>query len=80
MRALADSLRRSQSGRKDSPLPQTSAAVILVVKALVDDDMREAAPERKFPGFTDVQDLAAQIVALWSRDAAGLNGARIPLN
>ena len=79
MRALADSLRRSQSGRKDNPLPQTSAAVILVVKALVDEAMREAAPERKFPGFTDVKDLAAQIVALWSRDAGGLNGARIPL-
>ena len=79
MRALADSLRRSQSGRKDNPLPQTSAAVILVVKALVDDDMREAAPERKFPGFTDVQDLATRIVALWSADAAELNGARIPL-
>ena len=79
MRSLADSLRRSQSGRKDDPLPQTSAAVILVVKALVDDAMREAAPDRKFPGFTDVQDLATQIVALWSADAAELNGARIPL-
>jgi NADP-dependent 3-hydroxy acid dehydrogenase YdfG len=79
MRALADSFRRSQSGRKDNPLPQTGAAAILVVKALVDDAMREAAPDRKFPGFTDVKDLAAQIVALWSRDAAELNGARIPL-
>ena len=79
MRALADSLRRSQSGRKDDPVPQTSAAVILVVKALVDDAMREAAPERKFPGFTDVQELATRIVALWSADAAELNGARIPL-
>ena len=79
MRALADSFRRFQSGRKDNPLPQTSAAVILVVKALVDDAMREAAPERKFPGFTDVQELAGRIVALWSADAAELNGARIPL-
>lgn len=79
MRALADSLRRSQAGRKDDPLPQTSAAVILVVKALVDVAMREAAPERKFPGFTDVQELATHIVALWSADAAELNGARMPL-
>jgi NADP-dependent 3-hydroxy acid dehydrogenase YdfG len=79
MRALADSFHRSQSGRKDNPLPQTSAAVILVVKALVDEAMREVAPDRKFPGFTDVSTLAAQIVALWSRDAAELNGARIPL-
>jgi len=45
MRALADSL-----GRKDNPVPQTSAAVILVVKALVDDALREAAPGLKFPG------------------------------
>ena len=79
MRALADSFRRFQSGRKDNPLPQTSAAVILVVKALVDDAMREAAPERKFPGFTDVRELAGRIVALWSADAAELNGARIAL-
>ncbi len=79
MRALADSFRRLQSGRKDHPLPQTSAATILVVKALVDDAMRAAAPERKFPGFTDVNDLAEKIVWLWARDAAELNGARIPL-
>jgi len=80
MRSLADSLRRSQSGRKTEPVPQTSAAVILVVKALVDDAMREAAPERKFPGFTDTSDLARTIVDLWTRDAAELNGARITLS
>ena len=79
MRALADSLRRLQSGRKDNPVPQTSAAVILVVKALVDDAMRKAGPDRKFPGFTEVTDLAETIVDLWARDAAELNGARIPL-
>ena len=46
----------------------------------VDDRMRAASPERKFPGFTPVDDLAASIVGLWSTDAAELNGARIGLD
>lgn len=78
MLALADSLRRAQSGA-DEPVPQTSAATVLVIKALVDARMRAAAPERKFPGFTDVEELAARIVGLWSTGAAELNGARIVL-
>ncbi len=80
MLALADSLRRAQSGRKEHPIPQTSAATILVIKALVDDRMRAESPERKFPGFTHVDDLAARFVGLWSTDAAELNGARIRLD
>ncbi|MGS0687521.1 SDR family NAD(P)-dependent oxidoreductase [Nakamurella sp. GG22] len=79
MLALADSFRRAQSGNKEQPVPQTSAATILVIKALVTDRMRAEAPERKFPGFTDVADLAARIVGLWSEDAAALNGVRLPL-
>ena len=84
MLALADSLRRAQSGLgpgpDGSPVPQTSAATILVVKGLVDGRMRAESPTRKFPGFTDVDDLAARIVGLWSSDAAALNGARIELD
>jgi NADP-dependent 3-hydroxy acid dehydrogenase YdfG len=79
MLALADSFRRAQSGRKADPQPQTAAAIILVIKALVDDDMRRRSPDRGFPGFTDVTDLATRIVGLWSDDAADLNGARIEL-
>ena len=79
MLALADSLNRHQSGRKEDPRPQTSAAVILAVKALVDDEMRAASPDRAFPGFTDVADLATAIVGLWSADAAKVNGTRITL-
>ena len=79
MLALADSLRRSQSGRKQGAAPQTSAAVVLVIKALVDDRMRAQSPERSFPGFTDVDDLANRVVGLWSTDAAELNGTRIAL-
>jgi len=73
MLALADSFRQTED---DQP---NSAATIFVIKALVDDAMRDAAPERKFPGFTDVDDLAARIVGLWSTPANELNGARIPL-
>ncbi|MFI6454805.1 SDR family NAD(P)-dependent oxidoreductase [Streptosporangium amethystogenes] len=53
-----------------------STANILVVKALVHDGMRAAAPERRFPGFTDVDDLAEAIDRLWETDA---NGTRIDL-
>ncbi|MDQ2846465.1 MAG: SDR family NAD(P)-dependent oxidoreductase [Actinomycetota bacterium] len=68
LRALADSLRRNQSGRKDNPLPQTSAAVILVIKAIGD-----AA------GFTPAEALASRIAGLFDADADELNGARIDL-
>ncbi|MER6582272.1 SDR family NAD(P)-dependent oxidoreductase [Nonomuraea sp. NPDC001023] len=56
-----------------------AAAVILVVKALVNDAMRAAKPEAKFPGFTDVGDLAAAIAGLYDRPAADINGTRLDL-
>jgi NAD(P)-dependent dehydrogenase (short-subunit alcohol dehydrogenase family) len=71
MLALADSFRAGAPG---------AAATILVIKALVDDRMRAQAPHRKFPGFTDVDELAARIVGLWSMDAQACNGARIALD
>lgn len=52
------------------------AAVVLVVKALVDEGMRAAAPERRFPGYTEVTLLAEEISALFTQPAAGLNGIR----
>lgn len=57
----------------------SSAAVVFVVKALVDDAMREKAPERQFPGFTDVGELGAAAVGLFHTDAAELNGRKLPL-
>ncbi|GGK88790.1 oxidoreductase [Sphaerisporangium melleum] len=66
--ALADALRDTRS-----------AATILVIKALVNDEMRAASPERAFPGFTDVADLAAAVAALWDRPAAEVNGVRLDL-
>ncbi|GGS64164.1 oxidoreductase [Planobispora rosea] len=53
-----------------------STANILVVKALVHEGMRAANPEKTFPGFTDVDDLAAAIEGLWDTD---VNGTRMDL-
>jgi len=74
--AMADSFRRLQSGRADGPLPQTAAATVLVVKALVHDGLRAAKPDASFAGYTDVRDLAEAIVGLWDADAADVNGQR----
>jgi 3-oxoacyl-[acyl-carrier protein] reductase len=71
--AVADGFRRDQSAE------QHSAAVVLVAKALVDADMRSRHPERKFPGYTDVEDLAAVVVGLFGKPAAELNGQRMLL-
>jgi NAD(P)-dependent dehydrogenase (short-subunit alcohol dehydrogenase family) len=57
----------------------SSSATILVVKALVNDAMRERNPEGRFPGFTDVNDLAAAIGGLYDRPAAEINGTRLDL-
>lgn len=62
------------------PAGDGPAAVVLVVKALVDDAMRAASPERKFPGFTDVAVLGQTVVGLFSTPAVQLNGHRIELN
>ncbi|GAA3445518.1 SDR family NAD(P)-dependent oxidoreductase [Planomonospora venezuelensis] len=53
-----------------------ATANILVVKALVHEAMRAADPEKTFPGFTDVDDLAAAVEGLWDTDA---NGTRTDL-
>lgn len=58
---------------------QHSAAVIFVVNALVDARMRAQSPGRAFPGFTDVEDLAAAAAGLFALPAAGLNGRRLLL-
>ncbi|MFD4576677.1 SDR family NAD(P)-dependent oxidoreductase [Streptomyces sp. NPDC058417] len=55
----------------------TSAAAILVVKALVHDAMRADRPNAKFAGFTDVKDLAEAIADVWQRPAAEVNGHRL---
>ncbi|MFD8999452.1 SDR family NAD(P)-dependent oxidoreductase [Streptomyces sp. NPDC059582] len=70
--ALADYFHKA--GGESGP---TSAAAILVVKALVHDAMRAERPNAKFAGFTDVKDLAEAIVDVWSKPAAEVNGQRL---
>lgn len=55
----------------------SAAATAVVVKALLHDRMREQHPERTFPGFTHVDDLAAILASLPQAPAADVNGARI---
>jgi hypothetical protein len=48
----------------------------MVVKALVHDEMRAQRPDAKFPGFTDVADLAEAVADLWTRPTEEVNGQR----
>ncbi|MFE1980256.1 SDR family NAD(P)-dependent oxidoreductase [Streptomyces mirabilis] len=70
--AMADYFRKA-GGEQGA----TSAAAILVVKALVHDAMRAERPNAKFAGFTDVEDLAEAIAGVWSRPAREVNGNRL---
>ncbi|WP_253908664.1 SDR family NAD(P)-dependent oxidoreductase [Arthrobacter sp. H41] len=54
----------------------SAASTALVVKALVDEKMRRTQPERKFPGFTPVEQLADAVAALMSAPAEAVNGRR----
>jgi len=76
MRSVADGFRADQAGDTTG---LRAAATIFAVKALVDDRMRAASPEKTFPGFTDVATLASAVVALWNAPASDLNGTRIRL-
>jgi 3-oxoacyl-[acyl-carrier protein] reductase len=73
--AVADGFRREAGEAAE----EHCAAVVLVVKALVDATMRSRDPDRSFPGYTDVEDLAAAVVGLFGKPAAELNGQRILL-
>lgn len=70
--AMADFFRKAGGAEE-----LTSAATILVVKALVHDAMRADRPNAKFAGFTDVTDLAEAIEGVWSKSAAEVNGNRL---
>lgn len=63
----------AKTGGEDGP---AAAASILVVKALLTDQMRADKPDAKFAGFTHVTDLAEAITGLWSASTADLNGTR----
>ncbi|WP_159616861.1 SDR family NAD(P)-dependent oxidoreductase [Arthrobacter zhaoguopingii] len=69
LRAVAEGFTRDGSA---------AASTALVVKALLDDAMREAQPGRRFPGYTHVDDLARAAAALFAVPAAEVNGQRTP--
>ncbi len=77
--AVADGFRRAAADRPGADNGTGPAAVVLVVKALVDDAMRRSHPERSFPGATDVKDLARAVVGLFDASADQLNGTRLRL-
>lgn len=77
--AMAQGLAKTQSGRKQEPVPQHSAATVLVIKALLDEQMIAAEPNRSFPGYTHVDELATAARALFSAEAAQINGERMVL-
>lgn len=56
-----------------------SAAVILRVMALLTPQMRADAPERKFPRYTPIGDVAARLVGLWDVPAGEVNGTVVTL-
>ncbi|SEG89951.1 NAD(P)-dependent dehydrogenase, short-chain alcohol dehydrogenase family [Actinacidiphila yanglinensis] len=68
--AMADSFRKL--GGDDL----TAAATVLVIKALVHDEMRAQRPNAKFAGFTDVRDLAEAIADVWNASPQEVNGTR----
>jgi NAD(P)-dependent dehydrogenase (short-subunit alcohol dehydrogenase family) len=70
--AMADGYRKAAG--EDGP---TSAAAIIVVKALVHDAMRAERPNAKFAGFTDVKDLAEAVAGVWDKPATEVNGNRL---
>lgn len=76
--ALAQGLTQANVG--DAESVGRAAAVVLVVKALVDESMRAKSPTRTFPGFTDVATVGQTVVGLFSTPAHELNGSRIVLS
>lgn len=57
----------------------SAAAVVLRVKALLTDEMKTAQPERKFPGYTHVDELGTRILAAFTSPAESLNSTIISL-
>lgn len=77
VQSVAQGFAQEAAQREGAEPAEASAAVVLVVKALVDDTMRARSPERTFPGFTDVATLAQAVSGLFG--TPGLNGSRIIL-
>ncbi len=74
--AEAWTLAMGDSFRKLGGENPTAAATVLVIKALVHDEMRAQRPNAKFAGFTDVRDLADAIADVWHASPQQVNGTR----
>jgi NAD(P)-dependent dehydrogenase (short-subunit alcohol dehydrogenase family) len=57
-----------------------AAANVVVVNALVSDEMRAANPDKPYTTFTDAADVAAALAYLCSDAAAKMNGRRLILH
>jgi NAD(P)-dependent dehydrogenase (short-subunit alcohol dehydrogenase family) len=81
--AMADSFRKARKEAVEAATDPAdvdgAAAVILVVKALVWPSLRAERPDAKFPGYTDVAELAEEIAGLWDRPNDDVNGQRLCL-
>ncbi|WP_202237580.1 SDR family oxidoreductase [Actinacidiphila reveromycinica] len=74
--AEAWTLAMGDSFRKLGGEALSAAATVLVIKALVHDEMRAQRPNAKFAGFTDVRDLAEAIADVWNASPQQVNGTR----
>lgn len=59
----------------DSFKDSDAAAGVVRVMALLTPAMRQARPDAAFKNYSDVDDVAAQLVSLWDSPAAEVNGA-----
>ncbi|WP_394940981.1 SDR family NAD(P)-dependent oxidoreductase [Psychromicrobium sp. YIM B11713] len=57
----------------------SAAAFVFRVNSLLTDDMKTAQPERTFPGYTHVDDLASRILEAFRQPGTGLNGTILDL-
>lgn len=77
--ALADSFSKAEERNTEANSPQHTAAVVMVIKALVTPAMRAEKPNAAFAGFTPTEELATKISALFAANAAEVNGTRVHL-
>lgn len=59
----------------DSFKDSDAAASVIRVMALLTPSMRAARPGAAFKNYREVDDVAAQLISLWDRPAAEVNGA-----
>jgi NAD(P)-dependent dehydrogenase (short-subunit alcohol dehydrogenase family) len=70
--ALAHSFSAPDTQQDSGP-----AATILVIKAVVTEQMRRERPDANFEGFTAPEELADVIAGLWDWPAEEINGTRL---